>query len=144
MSRIKVIGIGSAMRRDDGIGIRLVNALKVDDVECAECPCDLSILHALENCDAAVIADAVDFGGKPGETRVMKPGDLPRNGGETHSMNLGRILDLADLGGERPEILIFGVQPADVGFGDSLSEEMSRAMPSVERALETLVRNLAR
>lgn len=142
--KVKVIGIGSVLRRDDGVGIRLANTLDVEGIECTECSCDLSILHALEGCDAAVIVDAVDFGGEPGETRVMKTEDLPRNSGETHTMDLGRIMNLVDLVEGNPEILIFGVQPTDVGFGDSLSGELSLAMPSVGRALETLVRNLAR
>jgi len=142
--KVKVIGIGSVLRRDDGVGIRLANTLDVEDVDCTDCSCDLSILHALEGCDAAVIVDAVDFGGEPGETRVMKTEDLPRNSGETHTMDLGRIMNLVDLVEGNPEILIFGVQPTDVGFGDSLSGELSLAMPSIEHELERLIKDLAR
>jgi hydrogenase maturation protease len=142
--KVKIIGIGSALRKDDSIGIKIANELDLEGVECTECSCGLGLLHAMEGCDAAVIVDAVDFGGEPGETKVMKTEDLPRNSGETHTMDLGRIMNLVDLVEGNPEILIFGVQPADVGFGDSLSGELSRAMSSIEHELERLIKGLAR
>jgi hydrogenase maturation protease len=142
VSRIRVIGIGSALRRDDSIGLRLADGISVEGVDHAENSCDLSLLYALEGCDMAVIIDAVDFGGKAGETRIMRAEDLPKNPNETHSMDLGFILGIINLLESPPDVFVFGVQPADLGFGDSLSEELYATMSEIRKRLDEFVRSL--
>jgi len=137
--RVKVVGIGSALRKDDSIGIRLVNELNMDGIEVAESSCDLSLLYALEECDTAIIVDAVDFGGKPGDTRIFEAKDLPKMPRSTHSMDLGFVLSL---NAQLPKTFVFGVQPADMSFGDSLSEELSLALPKIKRELEEFIMSL--
>jgi hydrogenase maturation protease len=140
--RIKVIGIGSALRKDDSIGLRLADSISVEEIDQSESSCDLSLLYALEGYDTAVIIDAVDFGGKAGETRIMRAEDLPKNPNETHSMDLGFILGIMNLLESSPDVFVFGVQPADLGFGDSLSEALSMALPGIKRRLEEFVKSL--
>jgi len=142
--KAKIIGIGAALRKDDGIGIKVANELDLEGVECMECSCDVGLLHAIEGCDLVIIVDAVDFGGRPGEIKVMGAKELPKIHSSTHTMDLGLILSLTELGEQTPRIFIFGIQPADVGFGDSLSVELSRAMPEIKRDLESFVRSLMR
>jgi hydrogenase maturation protease len=89
-----------------------------------------------------VIIDAVDFGGKAGETRIMRAEDLPKNPNETHSMDLGFILGIINLLESPPDVFVFGVQPADLGFGDSLSEELYATMPEIRKRLDEFVRSL--
>lgn len=139
--RIKVVGTGSALREDDSIGIRLVSELGMNGIEVAESACDLSLLYALEECDIAIIVDAVDFGGKPGDTEIFEVKDLPKKSKSTHNMDLGFVLGLEGVV-QLPKIFVFGIQPADLGFGDSLSEELSLALPKIKRELETFVMSL--
>ena len=142
MSKVRVIGIGSALRKDDSIGLRLADGISVEEIDHSESLCDFSLLYALEGCDTAVIIDAVDFGGKAGETRIMRAEDLPKNPNETHSMDLGFILGIMSLLESSPDVFVFGVQPADIGFGDSLSEDLSAALPGIKRRLEEFVKSL--
>jgi hypothetical protein len=57
-------------------------------------------------------------------------------------MDLGFILGIINLLESPPDVFVFGVQPADLGFGDSLSEELSMALPELKRRLEEFVKSL--
>jgi len=136
-----IIGVGNPLRRDDGIGIVLLEKLieKKDDF-----PQDIeyidggtggmNLLHILALFDVALIIDAVNLNGKPGESKLFKSEDVCSKKSSinmsTHESDVLKIINLSKELGEIPaELFIFGVQPKDVSQGDNLSPELQKSIP---------------
>ncbi|RLF41192.1 MAG: hydrogenase maturation protease, partial [Thermoplasmata archaeon] len=98
--RRAVIGIGNPLRRDDGIGIILVKKLreeKLSDVICIDAGTGgIQLLPILSNYDRIIIVDAVNFNGKPGETKVFNLDEIKiekeKNLLSIHMMNIIEVI----------------------------------------------------
>lgn len=138
MKTIGVIGLGNPLRRDDGIGIILVERLQQQKkklpkgIECIDGGTGgMNLLHLLARFDSAIIVDAVDFHGIPGESRVFTLEEIrsqkPDVRMSTHDSNFLHVLQLSKELQELPKTLvIFGVQPNDVSHGTGLSQKVSQ------------------
>jgi hydrogenase maturation protease len=147
MKKIGVIGIGNPLRRDDGIGIVLVEKLRKiknqlhDTIDYIDGGTGgMNLLHLLPRFESIVLIDAVNFGGKPGESRIFSMDEVlskkPMITLSTHGSDFFQILQLSKRLKEAPDALvIFGVQPKDTSFGQYLSEE-------VEQVLDILLQDL--
>jgi hydrogenase maturation protease len=100
----------------------------------------LGLLQLLEGPDRVVIVDAADVGQKPGqfvrfepaEARLVGAGD----GFALHEAGLSEVLALAGaLGRTLPDLVVFGVQPAEVGWKDALSPTMESVLPTLVDAV---------
>jgi hydrogenase maturation protease len=97
-------------------------------------------MRLLEGPERVVIVDAADIGQKPGEFVRFKPADALLVGAEDgfslHETGLSEVLALAGaLGRTLPDLVVFGVQPAEVGWKDRLSPTVESALPSVVAAV---------
>lgn len=140
-----VIGIGNDFRRDDGVGlavVRRLQALEIPRLSCLECTGDAaSLLEAWDNRHDVVLVDAVLSGAPPGTVQrfdlreqSLSPGTTLHS---THALSIADAVQLADALGRLPQhLVIYGVEAADVGYGDVLS-------PAVDEAVEPLARRLA-
>lgn len=139
------VGLGNGLRGDDAIGLRLVEAI----ADRRDWPCrtvrspDLSLVHAIEDLDRAVIVDAARFGGDPGEYRILDPdavAELETIG--AHDADLLGTLDLAARLDSRPTSLrLFAVQAADFdreGLSDHLRERFDDLGDALVRTVEQL------
>ena len=140
MKKIGVIGIGSSLRQDDGIGIVLLEKLKKikeklpKNIEYIDGGTGgMNLLHILARFDVVVIIDAVNFGGHPGESRLFTSEEaLSKKIStrvSTHESDILKIVQLSKKLKENPDkIFIFGVQPKDTSFGQFLSAELDDAV----------------
>ncbi len=132
---------------DDGIGIRAVQQLadkyrfppEVTIFDGGTLGLDL--LPQLEGVDRLLIIDAVETGKAPG-SMVRLTGDDVQPVMETklspHQMGLKDLLAVATLQGiNPPEMVLLGVQPADIELGVDLS-------PAVAARLDELVAQVIR
>lgn len=138
---IGVIGLGNPLQQDDGIGIVLVNKLNEQKnnlpptIEYIDGGTGgMSLLHLFTRFDLVFILDAVDFGGKPAETRLCTPDELLSKKTpvmvSTHETDVMNVLRLAKELNQYPqELYIFGVQPKTISPGMRLSLELERAVP---------------
>lgn len=150
MSRIGVIGVGNPLRGDDGIGILLMEGLarkKPEGVEFIDGGTGgINLIHDLAKFDLVVILDAVDFGGKFGETRIFSVDDVLQDTGEirfcTHENDLFNVIKISKKLGEAPdEIFIFGVQPKDFSPKMGISQELRQSMDRIlEEFYDTIQR----
>jgi hydrogenase maturation protease len=134
-----IVGVGNALRGDDGFGPALVEALAARGY-----PDTLDAGAAPENCigpilrrrpRAILVADAVHLGLPPGEWRVLDADEAAPCGLSTHDYALGLVLAwLAEESGV--PIALLAVQPASLAFGAGLS-------PPVERTRQALLDRLA-
>jgi hydrogenase maturation protease len=146
MKRIAVIGIGNILMSDDGAGVRVLELLKnlpknVSIVELATG--GMTLLHKLDGLDTAIIVDAVDFGGKPGEVRVFRPEEvksIKTVGYSLHDLDILKVLELAKQMGTLPKhVFIAAIQPGSLEMGEGLSPEVEGALTELARRIVELL-----
>ena len=91
--RFGVVGVGNVLKGDDGAGPALVELLGARGaafpiVDACEVPENYGGWVAKQGLDAAIFVDAVDFGGAPGEWRVIPFEDLMHSASSTHRLSL--------------------------------------------------------
>lgn len=138
---VVVIGLGNLIMSDEGIGIRVITELqdRIPEgapIECIDAATRIaSIPHIIAGRRKAIFIDCAFLDGEPGEMRrfsreeVVSRKEMLRQ--SLHEGDLLGALDLAAVLGDCPDdILIFGIQPEKVDFGDTLSEALSKELPN--------------
>ncbi|MBU4199071.1 MAG: hydrogenase maturation protease [Verrucomicrobia bacterium] len=127
-----VIGLGNTLMSDEGIGVHLVRALVVranqfPAVDFRELgTAGMAVLHTLAGRRKAVLLDCVRMNEPPGAIRRFNPDQVASGkvlpGFSLHEGDLLEILALSRRLGEFPgTVILFGIQPASLDVGDSLS-----------------------
>jgi len=145
-SVVLILGLGNPLRRDDGIGPRVIEELQHRDLPEGITVLDggtggLDILRVIEGWEDVIIIDAADVDGGRGdvapggfvrfesdEVRLVKSDDSfsLHHAGLAEVLALASALDLA-----LPSIVVFGVQPGDTGWGEGLTPEVEQALPAL-------------
>ena len=143
--RLVVIGLGNSLRGDDGVGPRVVEELNRRGLPEGVTALDvgtggLDLLLVLEGWDRVVVVDAADVGREPGQFVRFTPDQAylaqAADRFSLHHAGLSEVLALADaLGRAMPEMVIFGVQPAEIGWREGLSPAVEAALPALTDAV---------
>ena len=130
-----ILGLGNEILGDEGVGVHAVRALAADSlpagVEVLEVgTAILDVLPALENPQHLIIIDAMQGPGPAGSVyRTMLDGC---SGSPTiaslHGFDIFRVLALAGRK-DLPETVVFGVEPAVIGWSMTLSPAVQKAIP---------------
>ena len=136
-----ILGLGNPLREDDGIGLRVVQDLATrdlpDDVEIMDGGTrGLELVTLLEGRRRVIVVDAAEMGREPGDVKRFSMAEAHLPGTEkqlsVHSAGLGDALLLAEALGVLPqELVIFGIQPASLEWGTTLSPKLERTIPRV-------------
>ena len=138
-AEVLVVGCGNVLFKDDGFGPTTIKEIEEhlderplpDNVMTIDAgPSAPHYLFSLPNpmWKKLIILDIADFGGEPGEVRILSRDDVPEGKyQDPHSLSVADPLDLTDA-----EIVIIACQPEDVSspyvvYG--LSESVEKAMP---------------
>ncbi len=144
-----IVGLGNPLRGDDGIGPRVVEELLQrelpDNVEVVDGGSGgLDLLQLLENREQAVVIDAARMGRDPGQFTRFTPEEVhlsPRSFSPHHA-SLVEVMTLAHaLGLSLPQIIVFGVQPAKMDWGEGLSPNVENALPELIDAILQEIRD---
>jgi hydrogenase maturation protease len=140
-----ILGLGNPLRGDDGIGPRVIEEVTRRGLPEGVSSLDggtggLDLLNVLEGWKRVVVVDAADVGREPGQFVRFAPDQArfvkPTDSFSLHHAGLGEVLALANvLGRTLPEMTIFGVQPARVGWGQGLSPAVEAALPALTDAV---------
>jgi hydrogenase maturation protease len=137
MKKIGIIGIGNPLRNDDGIGIILLEKLdqiqntifgKIELVDGGTG--GMNLIHKFPKYDIIVILDAVDFKGRPGDSKFFNIEEIHNKKisikTSTHCDDILKIISLSKhIEGKKPEkFIFFGIQPKDTSHGTDLSIEL--------------------
>lgn len=144
-----VIGVGSPLMGDDGLGLvaleRLRDGWVLDPaVELLDGGTwGMNLLPFIEDADRLLLLDAVHAGVEPGTVLVLERDDLPRYFAlklSPHQLDLKDVLALAELRGTLPEQTVcVGVQPERIVCSTALSDVVAASVDGlVQRALERL------
>ena len=129
--KITLIGLGSLLMRDEGVGVHLVRALE----ERYELPPELEVVDGgtagldllpfIEGRDRVLFVDAVNFGREPGFIGVLENQEIPAifpAKASLHHLGLMDVLAAAELLDVAPrEICLIGIQPLTLELGLELS-----------------------
>jgi len=137
--RFGVVGVGNVLKGDDGAGPALVELLGARGaafpiVDACEVPENYGGWVAKQGLDAAVFVDAVDFGGAPGEWRVIPFEDLMHSASSTHRLSLHFLIHYLTEQWKGDAILA-GVQPKSMKLDDGLSPEIEAGVKALAEAL---------
>jgi hydrogenase maturation protease len=142
---VLVLGLGNPLRGDDGVGPRVIEELSRRDLPEGATALDagtggLDLLHVLEGWERAVIIDAADVGREPGQFARFTPGEArlvdSEDATSLHNAGLAEVLALAEaIGQPLPELVIFGVQPEKIGWGEGLSPVVEAVLPDLVNAV---------
>jgi hydrogenase maturation protease len=152
-----VLGVGNVLLRDDGVGVRLVEALRAvaaDDPTAL--PGDtrlvdggtlgLDLLGEVEGARSLLLLDAVDLDQPAGTVQVLRGDAIPSAGGSwgrSAPGGVGELLAVARLMGWLPDrVALLGVQVDDTGFGLGLSDRVQAALPEAVATARDQLREL--
>lgn len=151
---IVVLGVGNVLLRDDGVGVRVAEALqRLAGHDPAMLPAathvvdggtlDVSVLRSVEGARALLVVDGMDLCEAPGTVRVMRGDAITVAGGRAPCGGGGGIGELIALGRVmgwiHGPVALVGIQVGDVTFNLGLSPSVEAAVPSaVEIARRTL------
>lgn len=139
--RVCVLGFGNRLWRDEGAGSILAEALAaapgVDSVDGGLVPENYLETVAANRPDTILLIDAADFGGQPGEIRLLAPGELLAAGVSTHAGSPRMLADYLQRRTRAPVVLL-AVQPGDTSEGSTLSRPVSEAVSYLLRILPGL------
>jgi len=129
--RVVVLGVGNRFRRDDGVGSLLAEQLEgqtnVHVIDAGAVPENYLEMVARSRPDTILILDAVDFGGAPGDLRILEPELVGPSGVSTHALSLQITADFLRAR-TQAHLVVLAIQPADIGLGTELSETTDRTM----------------
>jgi hydrogenase maturation protease len=146
-----IVGLGNPLRGDDGLGVRAAELLAGRALPAGVEVVDggmpgLDLVNLMEGWPRVILIDAAHLGKAPGQfarftlDEVRLPGD--NDPLSIHDAGLREALLLAQVLGVLPEqVIIYGVQPAHLGWQDELSPEVEAALPElVDAVLEEVGR----
>lgn len=128
--KVKVIGIGNRIMRDDGIGVLIVESLKEDlgkqqiEVIVGETDVDYCLSY-IEDGDFLFIVDAAIYGLRPGELTIRKINsglDNFEKSYSQHQLSLVKLLNSYPL--KKISGYVIGIEVLDIDFGLELSHEL--------------------
>ena len=146
MKQVVVIGLGNPLMSDEGVGVRVVQALEAEGVHSRADFVDagtsgMNALHAMAGRAKAILVDCAKMRAEPGTLRRFGPDqvvsrkELP--GFSLHEGDLLNTIELSRRIGECPaEVVIFGIEPARVEMGESLSPALASRLGEYVEAVK--------
>ena len=147
--RTLVVGLGNPILSDDGIGIRVAQAVSErigsEEVEFLEASLGgLRLAEQLEGYDHVILVDAIQTrGGTPGAIYRLTLDDIPSyNADGAHDASLKTALQLIRQQGSKTpdDIAIVAIEAVNMlDFGETFTPEVEAAIPAaVQAVLEEL------
>jgi len=132
---------------NDGIGIRIIEALKKTELEGLEGldiadagVCGLDLLNLLDGARKVIIVDAVLTGSRPGSVHRIKGRDLlegsePHTLVSVHDLTITDVLRIGEQIQSLPEVIVIGIE-----IGEVATEISTDISPEVLRSVDEAVK----
>lgn len=142
---VLVLGIGNILMRDEGIGVRVIEALEQDyhmpaDVEVVDGgTAGMGLLDLIARREHVIVIDAVRLGAEPGTIVRLTGESIPvrlRQRLTPHSLGFGDVLAMLSVLDQSPnEVVVIGIEPADLSFGLKLSPVLTARLNALVDAV---------
>ena len=139
-----IIGVGNPMRRDDGVGAAVIAQLEQaelirngDAVELVLLDGEPArLIEAWRGRRRAIVIDAARAGVDAGRIHRVDVAVEPlpdwTTSGSSHSAGIAEAVALAKVLDSLPdELVVFGIEPADLSLGEGLSPAVEAALPAL-------------
>jgi hydrogenase maturation protease len=135
-----VLGIGNILLRDEGVGVRVVEAVQrinaPSNVELVDGgTAGLDLLDVVADRRKVIVIDAVQADKEPGTVFRFGADDFAPQGVVTISLHqvglLETLMAAKHLGCAPRQVVIFGIEPKEMGYGLELSAEVAAVVPKV-------------
>lgn len=145
LRRLAVLGIGNELYGDDGAGVALARLLAQSGIapgmmqafEAGPAPENFTGSLRKFMPSHVLMVDAANLGLEPGSIRVIDPAQITGAGFSTHTLPLHILADYIAREGCR--VVMLGIQPRDLSFGEGLSSEVSSAVTQLKNYLKDLL-----
>jgi hydrogenase maturation protease len=143
--RVLILGIGNVLWADEGFGVRCVEEMAAThalppDVRLLDGGTQgLYLLPFLEETDALLVFDAIDYGLPPGTMKVVRDDEVPAFMGakkmSLHQTGFQDVIATAALMGYRPpQMVLIGCQPVELDdYGGGLRPLVAARIPEALR-----------
>jgi Ni,Fe-hydrogenase maturation factor len=108
------VGIGNVLKSDDGIGVYLAQGIHEKD-------------------KIKALMDALDFRQKPGYFRLLTPDEIMDYTATTHNLSISKLH-----GFFKPPVLILGIQPQSVSFGENIAKPVKKQADSILKIINSI------
>ncbi|MEW6349786.1 MAG: HyaD/HybD family hydrogenase maturation endopeptidase [Thermodesulfobacteriota bacterium] len=146
VERIVVLGVGNTLLKDEGVGVRAVEALQQrylfpEHVSLVDGGTQgLWLMSTIQQADHLIVVDAVLGKGAPGTLYRLERDDLPkalRLKVSAHDSDLVEALNLCGLLDRAPKtVVVVGIEPADITpYGIELTPLVAERMDSLVEAV---------
>ena len=136
-----VIGLGSPLMGDDGLGLVALERLRGGwHFDPAPAFVDggtwgMNLLHEIEDATQVILIDAINADRPPGSLLLLERSDLPRFFAmklSPHQIDMKEVLAVAELRGTLPDRTVaIGLQPERVELSTELSDVVRDGVPSL-------------
>jgi hydrogenase maturation protease/hydrogenase 3 maturation protease len=149
--RTHIICFGNLLQGDDGFSIHVLNRLREVDLPSHTKAFDggitgLSALSFFEDCERAIVVDALGFDGEVGRIKRLSLVDIdaPEVAFSAHQLDVNHLFHVLPIlfeGRTAPEVTIVGAEigPCNGSFSMDLSPDIERAK---EQALDLILREI--
>jgi hydrogenase maturation protease len=137
---ILILGVGNILLSDEGVGVRVVEALQQmrlpENVEVLDGgTASMALLDSLSHRDRVIVVDAVKGHQEPGTIYRFTPADISVQREIITSLHQIDLLDaLAQvefLGCAPRDVVLYGIEPKDIALGLELTPEVETVIPRV-------------
>jgi len=149
VGRIAVMGIGNVMRCDDGLGVHLVNSLRLasPSPDVGLFACEMTPENFLGPVtefqpNTILMIDAAELGEPPGSARLVDAREIEDSGLTTHTLSL-RLLATMLESATYAKVVLLAVQPKTRDFGTEVSPEVRETLDYFAELLQTILRREA-
>jgi len=134
-----IIGVGNIYRHDDGFGpavIKMLQTKAIANYDLLDGGTDgLALLDVIAKYEKAIIIDAVHMSAPPGTVKIFTPEEalikIKSDVLSTHGFGIAEVIKLAEELNIKTEIVIVGIEPEDISFGEGLSKVVTAKLPEV-------------
>lgn len=145
-SETLVLGVGSPIMGDDGLGVEVVDALSRRWADTPELQFldggvwGMRILPYVESARRLLIVDAIRAGRPAGTLVRLEQSEIPRHLRQKlspHQIDLSEVLALAEFRGTLPaQVVALGIEPERVEMYEEISTVVRRTVPELIEAIE--------
>ncbi|MFX0096677.1 MAG: hydrogenase maturation peptidase HycI [Candidatus Hodarchaeota archaeon] len=142
--RIAILGVGSELRRDDGVGLEIVKRLKnnvpapVKLIECGTVPESFIDPVSKWNPTHILIIDSAEMGKPPGTSELIKTENITGISLSTHHMPLSILIKYLE-STTGAKVVLLGIQPQDITFGEGLTTIIQKTAREIVKILKEVL-----
>ena len=150
MTGTLVLGVGNTLLADEGAGVHAMRYLEQNHDLPGTSYLDggtlsFTLAADIANADNLIVFDAAQLDDQPGAIRVFEDEEVDeflRSGRRSvHEVGFADLMDIARLEGTLPvHYALIGIQPEQLGWGDTPGEIVAGAIPSAAEKAAALIK----